>query len=167
MLHYISDETLSRETKHDNKKKSNKPFVSVKKSVLLDIKDNTAGGKQPLNVDKEMQSEKAHGVSQDIMPVGRPRDLKQVQNTVCAARQDKRLKNDEIFSLFQLAAHLDDFIWKMVMYPDLAIMVAHRELIKETRDILRMSTTEKTLPQLLSYDTTSNLDDFCVTFGSP
>ncbi|XP_070546015.1 uncharacterized protein [Ptychodera flava] len=164
LIHYIGDASLHKDTNHGNSKSTCRRFIPVKRKVLHDIKEKVNKGVQPINVYKDMQSEMSTTVNdQRRMPVDRPRNLKQVENVAHSVRRDGRLTNDEIFSLSELAIHLDGFIWSINLYPDLVVVLGRRDLLENTTEMLRMSLKHSDLPQLLSYDTTFTLGDFYVS----
>ena len=69
-------------------------------------------------------------------------------------------EKDEIFSSIELAVQSGNFLRKFEIYPNLVITLAHEDLLKEAKDIIKLSNADVTLPQLVSYDTTFSMGDF-------
>lgn len=159
VLHYLGDESLHRTVCHGNSKHSNKPFVGTMKSTIAEIKESVLQ-RDPMKTYKHMLSQYSFQGSNKHMSVNRPRNLKQVQNFSYQEKKKQRICNDEIFSLLELAVHLEDYIKKITIFPDLLVSFAHPEILRRARKLIWISNQDVSLPQLLSYDTTFNVGDF-------
>ena len=93
-------------------------------------------------------------------PILMPRNPKQIKNLQAKERQATRLTHDALYNVHELAYDLDDFVYKIVTFPDLIIICGLKAVLQELdRFILAATKT----PVLLSYDTTFQLGNFYVS----
>ena len=89
-----------------------------------------------------------------------PRNPKQIKNLQAKERQATRLTHDALYNVHELAYDLDDFVYKIVTFPDLIIICGLKAVLQELDRVILAAT--KT-PVLLSYDTTFQLGNFYVS----
>uniref|UniRef100_A0A1X7SVU8 MULE transposase domain-containing protein n=1 Tax=Amphimedon queenslandica TaxID=400682 RepID=A0A1X7SVU8_AMPQE len=100
------------------------------------------------------------GSSNEHLVVQLPRNVKQVKNIQSRFRQRLRFSHDSLYNLHELAYDLDDFVHKIVTYPDLIVICGMKKMLTEMNVILE---TDSQGSQLLSYDTTFKLGDFYIS----
>ena len=71
--------------------------------------------------------------------------------------QKAQLTHDALYNLHKLAYYLDGFVKTITTYQDLAVICGHDRVISELDSVLHLISNQ---PQLLSYNTTFQLDDF-------
>ena len=76
------------------------------------------------------------------------------------SNEQKRLSQDSLFNLHEIAYDLPQFVWFIQTYPDLLCICGIQEILDQLDRILLI---DSSLPQLLSYDTTFKLGDFYVS----
>ena len=74
--------------------------------------------------------------------------------------QQRRISQDALYNLHELAYDLPDFVWSIQTYPDLVSVCGQKEILDQ---LDRLLVLESPLSQLLSYDTTFKLGDFYVS----
>ena len=75
-------------------------------------------------------------------------------------RQRLRISHDSLYNLHELAYDLDDFVHKIITYPDLIVISGMKKMLTEMNIILASAGQGS---QLLSYDTTFKLGDFYIS----
>lgn len=93
-------------------------------------------------------------------PVLLPRNLKQVKNLQAKDRQSIRLSHDALYNVHELAYDLEDFVCKIITFPDLIVVCGLKTVLQELDRIISAVTKS---PILLSYDTTFQLGNFYVS----
>lgn len=88
-----------------------------------------------------------------------PRNTKQISNLHHRERQRFRISHDSLYNVHVLAYDMDNFVKKMVTYPDLIVICGLDRIINELNQILQVKSQS---PQLLSYDTTFQLGDYYI-----
>ena len=76
------------------------------------------------------------------------------------SNEQKRLSQDSLFNLHEIAYDLPQFVWFIQTYPDLLCICGIQEILDQLDRILLI---DSSFPQLLSYDTTFKLGDFYVS----
>ena len=79
-----------------------------------------------------------------------------MKNAKCAARQEQRYTQEDLFNLVELAQDIPGYIHHMFLGSELGVVLAHRGMLQELRAVLSVPGAQ---PQLLSYNTTYNLGD--------
>ena len=110
------------------------------------------------NVVYKKEVAEANCLSQQV-PTHMPRDLKQLQNLCFKHLNNSRISKDDLYNLHEIAYDTNDFLQRIITYPDLACLCGLQQILKETNQILQLKETG----QLLSYDTTFQLGDFYVS----
>ena len=156
LLHYIGDHNIGSQYPHGNSKSQNpRPFIRTCPSILQsisNIKDS------PSNVYKQMVQTPTCLPSQQ--PVLMPRNPKQIKNIQAKQRQSVRLTHDTLYNLHEMAYDLDDFVYKIITFPDLIVICGLKAVIFEADRVISVNPPN---PVLLSYDTTFKLGDFYVS----
>ena len=80
-----------------------------------------------------------------------PRNAKQVTYYRTVSDQERRLGNDSLLTLHEMAYAIPDFVWSIRTYPDLVVCCGLPSLMQIVRDCGTV---------LLSYDTTFNVGDY-------
>ena len=75
-------------------------------------------------------------------------------------RQRLRISHDSLYNLHELSYDLNDFVHKIVTYPDIIVICGLKPMLVEVNRLLQL---ESQAAQLLSYDTTFKLGDFYVS----
>ena len=112
----------------------------------------------PTNVYKRMVADSK--CSPDKQPVLIPWNPEQISSLQAIERQLTCLIDDALYNLHELAYDLDEYVSKIVTFPDLLVICGLRSILAELNRIIS-ATTES--PILLSYDTTFKLGDFYVS----
>lgn len=94
--------------------------------------------------------------SAELQAIQLPRNQKQVRNLQSRFRQRLRISHDSLYNLHELSYDLDQFVHKIITYPDLVVICGFKPMLKEIDRLLQSSSS----CQLLSYDTTFKLGDF-------
>ncbi len=94
--------------------------------------------------------------SVELQAIQLPRNQKQVRNLQSRFRQRLRISHDSLYNLHELSYDLDQFVHKIITYPDLVVICGFKPMLKEINRLLQSSSSY----QLLSYDTTFKLGDF-------
>ena len=154
LVHYIGDDSIGSNHPHGNSK-SQTPYIRTCPSVLQSVskmQDN------PSNIYKRIiQSSQC---LPDEPPVLKPRNPKQIKNLQAKERQLTRLSHDALYNVHELAYNLDDFIYKIVTFPDLIIICGLKVVVQELNRVILAATR---IPVVLSYDTTFQLGNFYVS----
>ena len=72
---------------------------------------------------------------------------KQVANMQAIQRQKLRLSHDALYNLHELAYDIDEFVHKIITYPDLIVVCGLKVMLKEVNRLLQIHLP--TLHQLL------------------
>lgn len=162
LIHYLGNYNTFKPTSHGNSL-SDKSFVRTAPSVLKNIKEcvkNSNNKRVYNNLIKESQTELERKF-EDLEPVLAPRSLNQIQNCKKIVLESRKISNDEIFSLLELAkSEFKDFILQITVHPDLTVIFGKHSVFKFASSILRHCNENTELEQLISYDTTFCLGDF-------
>ena len=86
-----------------------------------------------------------------------PRNIKQVSNMQAKGRQKLRLSHNALYNVHELAFDLDNFIHKIITFPDLVIVCGLKVMVWKINRIIHMHHNP---PILFSYDTTFQLGNF-------
>lgn len=89
--------------------------------------------------------------------VSNPRNINQVRMQQKQVRTRRQISQDQIYNSLQLAYHLEGFVQKISIFPDLVIVLGLQDLLQELNKVLLVKSDE---PVVISYDTTFNLGDF-------
>ena len=154
LIHYMGDESEFVPFPHGNNKNGDKNYTRTCPSVLQGMRDQVENDR-PGNVYKKMVCNKTPGEYQGIL---NPRNIKQVQNAKAKVDSERRLSNDDVYNLLELAYHLPETVWKIDLYPDLACVVGIEDLLQELNNALASKNQT-----VLQYDTTFNLGDYYVS----
>lgn len=155
LVHYIGDEREYEESVHGNSKSKDREYIRTCPSVLTKLKQKNL--ETPINVYQEESSKLCPSSHQAVL---KPRDLKQVQNSIQISRTEKRLSQDEIYNLTVLAHDLKGYITEITVYPDLKCFFGLSDLMFEFNRLLQMKSK---FVLYCSYDTTFKLGDFYLT----
>ena len=97
----------------------------------------------------------------DHLAVLQPRDQKQVQNVRMNELKSRRISHDALYNMHELAIDMPNFIHTIRTHPDLLCVCGHSATLEELDRVLILDSPQ---PQLMSYDTTFQLGDFCFNF---
>ena len=89
-----------------------------------------------------------------------PRNKKQVSNMQAKERQKLRLSHDALYNVHELAFDLDNFIHKIITFPDLVIVCGLKVMLRTINRIIQLHHNP---PILFSYDTTFQLGNFFIS----
>ena len=89
-----------------------------------------------------------------------PKNVKQVSNLQTRHCQRLRLSHDALYNLHELSFDLQFFVQKIVTYPDLVVVCGLEPMFKNLNRLLTI-----TEGQLMSYDTTFQLGDLCLSIA--
>jgi hypothetical protein len=112
-------------------------------------------GHPPSIVYKNMMT--TSGVTGPYQGVKNSRIINQIKNLQKQVRAERRLSHDQIYNSLQLAYHVDGFVHKISVYPDLTVVLRLPDLLQELNKMLIFKSDE---PVVISYDTTFNLERF-------
>ena len=99
-------------------------------------------------------------VDGNMQGIANPRNTKQVKNVQQKKKEGSMLSRDDLYNLIQLSSHLDGFVKHVTLYPDLVCIISLPEVITQFNQLVDVKSTEQLF---LSYDTTFNLGDCCVS----
>ena len=74
--------------------------------------------------------------------------------------EQRRISQDALYNLHEIAYDLPEFVWVIQTYPDLVCVCGMKEVLDQLDRLLLINSP---LMQLLSYDTTFQLGDFYVS----
>ena len=74
--------------------------------------------------------------------------------------EQRRISQDALYNLHEIAYDLPEFVWVIQTYPDLICVCGMKEVFDQLDRLLLINSP---LTQLLSYDTTFQLGDFYVS----
>ena len=83
----------------------------------------------PSNVYKQMVQ--APQCLPEEQPVLLPRNVKQIKNLQAKDRQSVRLTHDALYNVHELAYDLEDFVYKIITFPDLIIVCGLNVVLQE------------------------------------
>ena len=69
-------------------------------------------------------------------PVLLPRNLKQIKNLQAKDRQSIHLSHDALYNTHELAHDLEDFVYKIITFPDLIIIRGLKVVLQELDRII-------------------------------
>jgi hypothetical protein len=162
LIHYLGDHNIFNPISHSNSL-SDKPFVRTAPSVLKNIKECVKNSNNKIVYDNLIRESRTELESkfEDLEPVLAPRNLNQIQNCKKIVLESRKISNDEIFSLLELAkSEFKDFILQITVHPDLSVIFGEPSVFKLANSILRYCNENTELEQLISCDTTFCLGDF-------
>ena len=119
LIWYQGDDSIVVDFAHGNRTVNNveKPFTRTAPSVLEALKQDN--NKFPSQIYSDVLLAAPNELDRHITDA--PRDLKQVRNAQCAARQSQRLSSDGIYNLVELASETG-FIHDIHVVPHLTIL---------------------------------------------
>lgn len=117
LIWYVGDDSIVVDFAHGNKKNNEKPFYRTAPSLLEELKKPT--DKFPSQVYADLLLTAPSEL--DRHKIDAPRNIIQVRNAQCAARQAERLSADGIYNLVELASETG-FIHNIHVVPDLVVM---------------------------------------------
>lgn len=161
LIHYLGDSGLAKNIPHGNSKSNTRVFIPSKRSVQTNILGQAGSQKTPQQLYKHLH-ENSEDCPAKLIPVSCPRDTKQVENVLARSRAENKLCHYELFSLYEAALHTNA-IKRITLWPNLLVYVGHDSSIQLAKELLGINRKDKSLRQLLSYDTTFNLGDFYVS----
>jgi len=91
-----------------------------------------------------------------------PRNEQQVANHLYTARKAKRITQDSLYNLIELALHLQNYVQQMDIYPSLVAFVGMKEILSDFNDLLQ----NKRVTIKSTVDTTYKLGELFVTVFS-
>ena len=100
----------------------------------------------------------SHVIPQEYHSVYTPRNRKQISNLQARYRQRLRISHDALYNLHELSYDLQNFVHKIITYPDLVVICGLKPMLKEVNRLMQIQSPDAS--QLLSYDTTFQLGDF-------
>ena len=146
LIHYQGDSSLASRSK---------PHVRTCPSILRKLEKDD---RSPAVVYKRNVS-KANESSLEYHTVCLPRNVKQVANMQSIHRQKVRLSHDGLYNLHELSYNIDNYVQKIVTFPDLVVVCGLSYMLKELNKLLHIQSSS----HLLSYDTTFQLGDCYVS----
>ena len=79
-------------------------------------------------------------------------------------RQKFQISHDALYNVHELSYDLQEFVHKIVTFPDVAIVCGLKHILTHINRLLQVQLEASShVQQLLSYDTTFKLDDFYVS----
>ena len=84
----------------------------------------------------------------------------QVRNIRHIVNEQRRISQDALYNLHEIAYDLPEFVWVIQTYPDLICVCGMKKVLDQLDRLLLINSP---LTQLLSYDTTFQLGDFYVS----
>ena len=148
LVHYKGDDTVATDS-------GSKPHIRTCPSVLRELEQ---ASQSPSVVYKKKVSKSDCPL--EHQPVLVPRSSKQVANMQALQRQKTRLSHDALYNLHELSYDLQNFVHKIVTFPDIIVICGIKVVLKECNRLLSHKLSSS---QLLSYDTTFQLGDFYVS----
>ena len=94
------------------------------------------------------------------IPVLTPQNSQQVENVRNKKLNEKRISNDSLYNLHEIAIDIPSFVHKIETYPDMICVCGRKEILDEFEKVLLLQSPSS---QMLSYDTTFKLGDFYVS----
>ncbi|KAG1654737.1 hypothetical protein GQR58_024829 [Nymphon striatum] len=151
------DESLVVPTPHGNSKSGNE-YVPTKPSVIDQIKSNIDDlTKTAIVVHNELKNTAKHRTD---IGLNVPRNVEQVKNLLYKERRDKRITQDSLYNLIEVAYHTENFVTQIDIHPWLVCIVGMPEIMNELNDLLICDTGETVKCYI---DTTYKLGELFVT----
>ena len=154
LVHYKGDDSVLLSELEDDG--STKPYLRTCPSVLRDMEK---AEKAPSVAYKRKVGKSVSSLEHQSVLL--PRNQKQVANLQARYRQRLRISHDALYNLHELSHDLENFIHKIVTYPDLVVVCGLKLMLKEVNRLLQLDSSN--CNQVLSYDTTFQLGDFYVS----
>ncbi len=170
IIHYYGNDTLGRvRPPHGNVSRHNRPFVRTAKRTIKIMHEKVSLGIRPQRayeetkqlVEKEVREHNAD--FEALKPAIAPRNVRRAQN-LNYAENKKKITYYQIYSVqFMQACDFADYVKKLIIGPDLLVVFGDTNAIEFGNRLLKASSRDRSLEQLVSYDTTFNLGDFYVS----
>ena len=93
------------------------------------------------------------------IPVLTPQNSQQVENVRNKKLKEKRISNDSLYNLHEIAIDIPSFVHKIETYLDMVCVCGGKEILDKFEKVLLLQSPSS---QMLSYDTTFKLGDFYV-----
>ncbi|XP_046571248.1 uncharacterized protein LOC124279472 [Haliotis rubra] len=155
LVYYKGDHSAYKPKPHGNRVQGNQEHRRTAASVLANARESNKG---PSATYRDLVSDPS--VSGTLQGILNPRNKKQVRNQGELRRNQQKLNQDTIYSVQELAYHLEPFVLGITTYPDLRIVLALDNIMN---DLKVMADKTPATRIILGYDTTFNLGDFYVT----
>jgi len=144
IIQYIGDSTVAEAFLHGNSNDASKAYVRSCPSLLASLK---------LGVQSDLPSniyKRATGtdVAPVLQPVMAPRNSKQVENAADSVSSNKRLSQDAVYNLVEIAYALQSFVHKVSLFPHLTVICGSTQILHHCNLALLRSPTES--PAILS-----------------
>jgi K+-transporting ATPase c subunit len=104
LVHYNGDHESYVQVPMANSKSTGKTFVRTCPTVFNDIRKEAENGHKANEIYRKLISKTASGSDQGIKT---PRNVEQVRNIVKKVNAQKKLSQDEMYNLIELAYHLN------------------------------------------------------------
>jgi len=168
LIQYLGDEKLFTCKPHRNRKKGNKPFVSVMHHVREKLRKMVGTKRKPVEIFDESikQARQELGDEFEVRhPIAAPRNLKQIKYYRTVENQTLRIDKDSMHAIEEMGRTATGklIIHKQQRTPTIQIIVADPYMIQFANLILTESCLHPELRQLLAYDTTFNLSQCYVS----
>ena len=131
LVHYKGDDSVVQQSDVGPRK----PFVRTCPSVLRELEQMSLS---PSVVYKKVSKSDCPLLHQ---PVLIPRNRKQVANMQAKLRQKIRLTHDALYNLHELSYVIDDFVHKIVTFPDLLVVCGLKCMLKQLNQLLTLKLT--------------------------
>jgi len=171
VIQYVGDSAVAEAFPHGNSNDASKAYVRSCPSLLASLKLGVQSDwlcwllfkLHCLSYLPSYIYKRATGTDVEpvLQPVMAPRNSKQVENAVYSVNSNKRLSQDSIYNLVEIAYDLQSFVHKMSVFPHLTVICGSTQIVKHCNLALLSSPTDT--PAILSYDTTFCLGDFYVS----
>ena len=158
LIHYIGDERVASDFSHGNSKSCRK-FVRTCPSVMCTL-DIQCSKSTTSNVYRHSITNTSKSIPSTHIPVLEPRNSQQVENVRNRKSKEKRISNDSLYNLHEIAIDIPSFVHKIETYPDMVCVCGWKEILDEFEKVLLLQSPS---PQMLSYDTTFQLGDFYIS----
>ena len=157
VIQYVGDSAVAEAFPHGNSNDASRAYVRSCPSLLASLKLGVQSD-VPSNIYKRATGTDVEPVLQPVMA---PRNSKQVENAAYSVNSNKRLSQDSIYNLVEIAYDLQSFVHKVSVFPHLTVICGNTQILKHCNLALLSSPTDS--PAILSYDTTFCLGDFYVS----
>ena len=99
----------------------------------------------------------------ELQPVLKPRNLKQVQNIKYLTRKKQKLSHDDYYNLMLVSHELQDYMFEIICFPELSCFFGNKQIMQEFNKLSELVEVEKDMKLYCGYDTTFNLGNFYLT----
>ena len=159
LVQFVGDASLSVDRPHGKSKQKKANYVRSAPSLIRQLEVGT---------DKPFQDyqNKVFNAPPDVgsQSLRAPRDITQVRNAQQRFRKMNR-GSDSFNNLNRISLECEDIRFLMTV-PDLVMVSITQEMLKQTREILKIDYDTAKLKQLIGYDTQFQLGDYYVSWIS-